>query len=311
MRESTGNCLFPDGRELVKLNYNGSSETTCNNSSKSKSKSKAADKENIKPISDHLPKNRKLLNDNDLGYYLAGLIDGDGHFNKLCHLIIAFNIKDISLAYNIKSQIGYGSVRKIKNKNAVIYVISNYLGLLKILNLINGKIKLKHNQIQENILINDKYKNIQFYNDDLSNLDNYWLSGFTDADGSFQVKIISRLNRTKKEVRLNYQVDQKDNKILNAIKNYLGGNIGYRISQDTYYYGSTSFGSARNVIKYFDKYHLQSTKYINYIKWRKVYRLIQNNKHLTTEGFINILKIKTSMSISVTPLELNRLEKEE
>jgi hypothetical protein len=33
------------------------------------------------------------------------------------------------------------------------------------------------------------------------------------------------------------------------IKNYLGGNIGYRKSQDTYYYGSTSFGSAKNVIE--------------------------------------------------------------
>ncbi|WP_431998965.1 LAGLIDADG family homing endonuclease [Streptomyces fungicidicus] len=49
-------------------------------------------------------------------------------------------------------------------------------------------------------------------------------------------------------MRLNYQIDQNNNILLTKIKNYLGGNIGYRKSQYTYYYGSTSFGSARNVI---------------------------------------------------------------
>jgi hypothetical protein len=65
---------------------------------------------------------------------------------------------------------------------------------------------------------------------------------------------------------LNFQIDQKKNDILILIKNYLGGNIGYRKSQDTYYYGSTSFGSAKNVINYFNSFHLLSSKYISYLK---------------------------------------------
>jgi len=39
------------------------------------------------------------------------------------------------------------------------------------------------------------------------NLNNYWLSGFSDADASFQIKFINRNNKT--EVRLNFQIDQK------------------------------------------------------------------------------------------------------
>jgi hypothetical protein len=50
------------------------------------------------------------------------------------------------------------------------------------------------------------------------------------------------------------------------IKKDLGGNIGYRKSQDTYYYGSTNFGSAKNVINYFDRYNLQSKKHISYLR---------------------------------------------
>jgi hypothetical protein len=76
----------------------------------------------------------------------------------------------------------------------------------------------------------------------------------------------------------------------------LVGNIGYRSSQDTYYYGSTSFGSAKKVIKYFDNFHLQSTKYNNYIKWRKTYIIVQAKDHLTEIGIDKVLKFKNSMN---------------
>jgi hypothetical protein len=90
------------------------------------------------------------------------------------------------------------------------------------------------------------------------------LAGFSDADASFQIKLLNRNNKT--EVRLNYQIDQKYIYLLDLIKGFLGGNIGYRKSQNTYYYGSTSFGSAKKVISYFDRYHLLSTKQINFLK---------------------------------------------
>ena len=77
------------------------------------------------------------------------------------------------------------------------------------------------------------------------------------------------------------------------IKNFIGGNIGYRKNQDTYYYGSTSFGSAKNVIEYFNKFNLQSRKHVSYLRWRKAYTLIQDREHLTDKGLIKILRIKS------------------
>jgi hypothetical protein len=50
------------------------------------------------------------------------------------------------------------------------------------------------------------------------------------------------------------------------IKRFIGGNIGYRKTQDTYYYGSTSLGSAKNVIEYFNKFNLQSRKHVSYLR---------------------------------------------
>ena len=137
-----------------------------------------------------------------------------------------------------------------------------------------------------------------------NNLNNHWLAGFLDSDGSFQVKVLKRTNRT--ETRLYLQVDQKTNPLLVLIKNEFGGYIGHRKSQDTYYYSSTSFGAAKKVINYLDKYNMLSSKYLNYLKWRKVYELVQERKHCTLEGQAIILKIKLSMnSYSKETFDLN------
>lgn len=256
--------------------------------------------ENVKPISNHVPTHLYPINDDQFGHYLAGLIDGDGHFSSKQQLVIVFHSLDASLAYYIKKRLGFGSVKKVKDKNALLFIIASREGLEKVINLINGKIRTenKFNQIINNILNHDKFvefsKKISLHCNSNKNLKNHWLAGFSDADASFQIKV---LNRSKKvEVRLNFQIDQKKDAVLLLIKDFLGGNIGYRKNQDTYYYGSTSFGSAKNVINYFDSFHLLSSKHINYLKWRKAYLIIQNRDHLNKEGLEKIIKLKNTMN---------------
>jgi hypothetical protein len=65
---------------------------------------------------------------------------------------------------------------------------------------------------------------------------------------------------------LNFQLNQPKDSVLLLIKDYLGGNISNKIETEKYYYGSTSFGSAKNIIDYFDRFHLLSSKHINYLK---------------------------------------------
>ena len=65
----------------------GTSETICDNT------------ENIKNISIHVPTHLKPLNDEQIGHYLAGLIDGDGHFSSKQQLVIVFSSPDVQLAY--------------------------------------------------------------------------------------------------------------------------------------------------------------------------------------------------------------------
>lgn len=268
------------------------SETLCNET--------IVNTTNIKSISIHVPKHLKPINEDQFGHYLAGLIDGDGHFSNKQQLVIVFHSLDASLAYYIKDQIGFGKVKKVKDKNAFLLVVSNKKGLEKVISLINGKIRTenKFNQIINNILNQNNYiefrKKINFQCNSNTDLKNHWLAGFSDADASFQIKVLNRKKRV--EVRLNFQIDQKKDSILLLIKNFLGGNIYYRKNQDTYYYGSTSYGSAKNVINYFDHFHLLSSKHINYLKWRKAYLILQNQDHLNKEGIEKIIKLKNTMN---------------
>jgi len=241
--------------------------------------------ENIKIISIHNSKHLKPLNDNQFGYYLAGLIDGFGDFNNKQQLVIVFSSSEISLAYYLKLRIGYGQIKKVKNKNTYLFIISNKDGLIKVIHLINCKLRTlnKYNQVLNNILnhhlfINFKEK-IEFNMNCNNDFKNHWLAGFSDAIANFQIKIDNKLNKNKPEIKLNFQIvgslifdfnfdawkHQQNKNILILIKELFGGNISYN-SQDIYYYDSTSFGSAKKIIKYFDEYHLQSNKHINYLK---------------------------------------------
>lgn len=273
------------GNQILYNKKVGTSETLRNNT------------EQVKKISIHQSKHLKPLNDEQFGHYLAGLIDGDGHFSTQQQLVIAFSHSDIKLAYYIKKRLEFGHVKKVKNQNAFIYVISNKLGIFKVLCLINGKLRTinKFNQVINHIL--NKYTDYKmvFTINTSNDFKNHWIAGFSDADASFQIKVINRIGM-RQSVRFNLQIDQKTNNVLLLFKSFFGGNIGYRQSQDTYYYCSTSFGSARKVIAYFDKYHLQSSKYISYIKWRKVYIIIQDRKHLTDIGVNKIIDIKKKLN---------------
>jgi len=281
--KSAGNIL------TLKTNtINGTSETLRNGIE--------VNSEHVKQISKHVPKHLKPLNDDQLGHYLAGLIDGDGHFSKAQQLVIVFSFPDAFLAYYLKERLGNGNVKKVKDKNAYLFIISNKGGILNVLKLINNKLRsqLRLNQVINNILNHDKYidTNINFNMNLTDDFNNHWLAGFSDADASFQVKIINRIERNKPEIRLNYQIYQKNNILLMKIKDYLGGNIGYIKSQDTYYYGSTSFGSAKKVIEYFNQFNLQSRKHVSYLRWRKIYLSVQDREHLTSTGLTKILKLK-------------------
>ncbi len=73
--------------------------------------------EKVNTISDHIPIHKKTVSEDEFGYYLAGLIEGDGYINKkVIGITIAFHRLDASLAYYIKKRVGHGWWIRLKIK---------------------------------------------------------------------------------------------------------------------------------------------------------------------------------------------------
>jgi LAGLIDADG endonuclease len=243
-------------------------------------------------ISEHVPKYNSNLTDLDFGFFLAGLIEGDGWFGYN-QLDIIFSDRDISLAYLIKKRIGYGNIYKIKDKKAVRYICKNKNGLLVILSLINGKL-LSNGKYDQ--LIKHNYQ--KTFNLDILpptselSLDSYWLAGFTQADGCFYISIAkSKTHKTGLSVRLEFSIKQNDALPLKLLYSKLKlGNLSQN-SSGIFCYKSSGYKTAALLINYFDKYHVFGGKYIDYLKFRKVYIKITEGKHLEKEGILKIMSI--------------------
>ena len=242
-------------------------------------------------VSDHVPKHNSNLTDQEFGYFLAGLIEGDGWFG-FNQLHIIFSERDVSLAYLIKKRIGYGNVYKIKDKKAVRYICKNKTGLSIILSLINGKFvsKFKYEQLIKHNYNKNFNCEILPPSNSIS-LKNYWLTGFTQADGCFHISIAnSKTHKTGFSVRLEFSIKQNDNVPLKLL--YMELNMGNlsQYSSGIWCYKSTGYKTSALLINYFDSFNLFGGKYVDYLKYRKVYIMITKGIHLEEKG---ILKIKS------------------
>lgn len=256
-------------------------------------------------ISEHVPKHNSNLTEQEWGYFLAGLIEGDGWFGDN-QLHIMFSERDVSLAYLIKKRIGHGNVYKIKDKKAFRYICKNKTGLSVILSLINGKFvsSFKYQQlIKHNYNKNFNYEIIPPSNS--ISLDNYWLAGFTQADGCFHIQIAkSKTHHTGFSVRLEFSIKQNDEVPLKLLYSTLNmGNLS-QYSSGIWCYKSTGYKTSALLIDYFDTFNLFGGKYVDYLKFRKVYIMITEGKHLEKKGILKIKSIATKGSSETSTQEV-------
>lgn len=232
---------------------------------------------NILPISDHMPTHLKPKGDNNFGYYLAGLIDGKGIINNT-GIYLPFHILDTSLAYFIKKEIGYGSVKK---GVYIVYALSNKEGINKLTSLINNKLKSS-----DKISQLEKLTNIKLSINKDNTLNNYWLAGFSDILAQFYI--------STPNWNLIYKIEHYNDTLLLDIKNIIGGSIIKNLTNNKYTYCCDDINIFINIFHYFDKYHLLSSKHIKYLKIRKVYRIIQKGENLTKDfnGLVKLYKLK-------------------
>ena len=150
--------------------------------------------------------------------WLAGLIDGGGHFlltkKGYASCEICMDVRDKKALYLVLHKYG-GSIKAVSGAKALKYKLRNKKGLLHLINDVNGLIRNPTRLLQINKLC-VKYE-IEFKYAKPLTYHNGWLSGFIDSDGSVYFN--------EKSGQVFISVSQKNRFLLEPLIKLYGGRI--------------------------------------------------------------------------------------
>lgn len=218
--------------------------------------------------------------DKDLRFkqWLAGLIDGDGCFllskKGYASLEITMDIRDERALQIVKNVYG-GSIKLRSGLSALRYRLHNKEGLLNLINDVNGQIRNSIRLIQLNYIC-VKYDITLKYPEKLT-LNNGWLSGFFDADGTITI------NNTNWQ--LSISASQKTSEILIPLVEVFGGYVYIdRGGHGSFKWYLTKKDDILNLIEYFKKYPSRSAKKNRIYLVPKFYELKDMKAHIAPLG---------------------------
>ena len=127
----------------------------------------------------------------------------------------------------------------------------------------------------------------------------WYLAGFADGEGSFNVSLRRRVDHTMGwQVILTFNVSQKEEYILAMFKKTLGcGRLQTRPDGVYYYVVSNPRSVAEKVIPFFDRFTFWSQKKKrNFAIFKKITELMMAQRHLTSEGLDEIVKLREQLN---------------
>lgn len=141
---------------------------------------------------------------------------------------------------------------------------------------------------------------VSYLNQEVVVFPNWYVTGFTDAEGSFSINVKTTAT-DKIKVGLQYKVTQlaSSEEVLHDLVDYFKvGNVHIdNRSTGTLKYQVQDLVSIRErILPHFEEYPLQTSKALDYKDWSKAVDLLTNKWHYQTEGKQLLFDIKQSMN---------------
>ena len=233
--------------------------------------------------------------------WFIGFSEGDGAIltskNKARFVLTQ---KEGAILYHIQEVLGFGIVKQFNGYYR--YIVTDTDSILLLLYIFNGNLVLPHRQKQL-----ENWFNTLSHNSDCSSnlnmalpltklikptLNDAWLSGFTDAEGCFNVNIKPRLNTiTGYRVSIRFFLDQKnaESTLLHIKDLFNYGQVNIRKdTNNVYRYSIDSNKGLLPIINYFLTFPLKTKKFNSFKKWLDIYNMVLNKEHLNKEGLEKI-----------------------
>jgi len=134
---------------------------------------------------------------------------------------------------------------------------------------------------------------------DISPKDGYYIAGFTDGEGSFNISVKKRNDYSQEwKLTASFNISQKDRVILSWIKKILGCGTLRERQDGVVYYEVTNISSLQEkIIPFFNTYgFISAYKKKNFSIFKQIVALMYRNEHLGDEGFKKIMELRETLN---------------
>jgi len=143
-------------------------------------------------------------------------------------------------------------------------------------------------------------------------ISNDWVVGFVDGEGCFYVGI-----NEHPEMTVGYQVlpefrivqHQSDIQVLFALKKFFRSGVVRKNHDDRSELRLRKLDGLLVVVKFFEKHPLKTKKNADFKKFARIVRWMGEEKHLTKEGLIEIIRTASLMNRAEKPIAARILER--
>lgn len=235
--------------------------------------------------------------------WLIGFIEAEGTFygkdGKQVIFSISQHLSDFYLILAIQQYLGVGKIQPYFRKDGrlgVELVVNNREELIdKIIPLMSNQIRSTKKLIQFNTWIQTNFNlpttslNIEITEE--------WLTGFVDGDGSFFTKITkSKKHTIGYNVRAVFDIAQinTETTLLKRIGDtHFEGKITLSSSGSTNHLVITDLKVLQSLVKpFFVKTPLFTRKYIDFLLWQEVLKIMDRKDHLTSFGLMEVRALR-------------------
>ena len=229
--------------------------------------------------------------------WFIGFTEGDGSFIVPGLQFVITQSSSVALRVQvlnyIQTNLGLGKViQQSKSNHTHRFIVQDVSNILLICLIFNGNMVFSTKNSQFLIFLS-AYNNLALrlklgiinpiVSTLLPSLQDYWLAGFTDAEGCFTLSLLSNSNG----YRLRYIISQKwevNKVILQHISTIFSvGYVRTHSVADNWEYVVNGVKNTSHIIPYFDTHLLYTNKKQSYNLWKELRILLINGAHLNSE----------------------------